>query len=314
LARAARARRIGMEAMQALAEAARLWALSHEDSDADGFSPRRRSRSPAAAGSSRQLLGFGRHGNLTYAQVRRQQPGYCRWALNVSRPGGPLRQFQRWLRAVEAGGTAEGEEGDEEEDDDDEDDDGSGSADTVEALLSRRGRVPTPMAHLRLQADVLRRVQEIFGRDDDTEAEGDDAEGERRGPGRQPEGGAGVWNPAAIVSSLPRVQFTAALFSGDPYPESCPVCLEDFAPCSEPENGPAPRSIVLTPCLHAFHAQCLLGCLQRSRDCPSCRWDVSDAGEEKALARRPEPPRGEVLISDEEAPPQGGVLISDGED
>merc|ERR1712224_270376 len=53
---------------------------------------------------------------------------------------------------------------------------------------------------------------------------------------------------ADIIERLPALAFSKALFSGDPYPESCPVCLEDFGPPAgdehrdEPAQGPLARA------------------------------------------------------------------------
>merc|ERR1740138_1048808 len=87
-----------------------------------------------------------------------------------------------------------------------------------------------------------------------------------------------------LLEQFPRVPFSRALFSGEPYSERCPVCMEDFGPgAEEPE-----KAIVLTPCLHAFHLGCLGSWLERRRGghrCPTCRWDVSNDGALAAFSR-----------------------------
>merc|ERR1711939_631605 len=74
---------------------------------------------------------------------------------------------------------------------------------------------------------------------------------------------------------LPRLEYAADLFSGDPHPKDCPICLQQFT-CQD--DGPF-SEIVLTPCFHVFHACCLGEWLQKNQGCPSCRWDLTDTGE-----------------------------------
>eukprot|EP00927_Polykrikos_kofoidii_P080659 TRINITY_DN77581_c0_g1_i1.p1 TRINITY_DN77581_c0_g1~~TRINITY_DN77581_c0_g1_i1.p1 ORF type:complete len:315 (+),score=21.38 TRINITY_DN77581_c0_g1_i1:59-1003(+) len=77
------------------------------------------------------------------------------------------------------------------------------------------------------------------------------------------------------VDQLPRVPFKKDLFSGSPHPEECPICLEEWQSTS--------GEIVLTPCLHVFHVSCLGGWIVERNDCPTCRWDLKNTGEENAL-------------------------------
>lgn len=112
--------------------------------------------------------------------------------------------------------------------------------------------------------------------------------------------GSGAWRAEAVVKALPRVPFSTALFSGEPHPQSCPICMEDFE-----EVVSACRQIVLTPCFHVFHENCLRGWVVRRRECPSCRWDITNLGEKEALAQRvaalaAAPPAGVIDISDDE--------------
>eukprot|EP00408_Alexandrium_pacificum_P025721 CAMPEP_0171195544 /NCGR_PEP_ID=MMETSP0790-20130122/21450_1 /TAXON_ID=2925 /ORGANISM="Alexandrium catenella, Strain OF101" /LENGTH=261 /DNA_ID=CAMNT_0011660757 /DNA_START=1 /DNA_END=786 /DNA_ORIENTATION=+ len=68
---------------------------------------RSRSREKACAGAdpaalaSKQIT-FGRHAGKSYEEVRRTEPGYCRWALSQERPGGALAPFVRYLRLTSA--------------------------------------------------------------------------------------------------------------------------------------------------------------------------------------------------------------------
>merc|ERR1712187_129487 len=77
---------------------------------------------------------------------------------------------------------------------------------------------------------------------------------------------------ANILEQLPRIAHSAELFSGNPHPTTCPICMENWTDVSS--------DIVLTPCLHAFHEKCLQGWMVRSIDCPSCRWDISKSGDQ----------------------------------
>merc|ERR1712039_155386 len=106
--------------------------------------------------------------------------------------------------------------------------------------------------------------------DDDEEAEPDSSNPAASSSRRLPA------DKAAILARLPRVQYTAQHFSGEPYPEVCPICMEDFGPAADESKK---DEIVLTPCLHPFHEHCLSGWLVKHSECPSCRWDVADNGE-----------------------------------
>merc|ERR1712151_622078 len=76
----------------------------------------------------------------------------------------------------------------------------------------------------------------------------------------------------AILERLPQVAYSAELFSGEPHPESCPICMEDFGASEQLASS----TILLTPCLHAYHEHCLRGWLEKNKNtfCPSCRWDL----------------------------------------
>lgn len=51
-----------------------------------------------------------------------------------------------------------------------------------------------------------------------------------------------------------------------PYPSECSICLLNW------ETGDTAK---ITPCGHAFHAECLGGWLQTARTCPVCRQDLA---------------------------------------
>lgn len=78
------------------------------------------------------------------------------------------------------------------------------------------------------------------------------------------------------VERLPRIPFKKDMFSGDTYPDACPICFEDWEDVKS--------DIVLTPCFHVFHACCLDGWIGERKDCPSCRCDVTETGEAKAIS------------------------------
>lgn len=40
----------------------------------------------------------------------------------------------------------------------------------------------------------------------------------------------------------------------------------------------------MTPCFHTFHLGCIAGWLSRRHECPTCRWDIRDFGEEQAMS------------------------------
>lgn len=119
-----------------------------------------------------------------------------------------------------------------------------------------------------------------------------------------------------LLNGLPRIAFSTGIFSGDPHPVACPICMDDFGPsarpapsgaasggltndgeaaaggelpagtASQPREGGAELEIVLTPCLHVFHVGCLTNWLARpsaARACPTCRWDIGDDGASRAL-------------------------------
>eukprot|EP00438_Fugacium_kawagutii_P017570 Skav222233 [mRNA] locus=scaffold3059:794:6204:- [translate_table: standard] len=103
---------------------------------------------------------------------------------------------------------------------------------------------------------------------------------QRREPRREPRRSRNQLT--TLIEQLPRVPFSASLFSGQTHQQSCPICMEDFGAW---EAGSA-LEIVITPCFHTFHVGCISGWLGKRRglshDCPTCRWDIRDSGEQQA--------------------------------
>ncbi|KAL6137882.1 hypothetical protein ACLB2K_063171 [Fragaria x ananassa] len=49
--------------------------------------------------------------------------------------------------------------------------------------------------------------------------------------------------------------------------KSCAICLEDFEPKQE---------VMLTPCKHMFHEECIVPWVKSNGRCPVCRFGMSD--------------------------------------
>ncbi|CAO2184926.1 unnamed protein product [Urochloa humidicola] len=65
------------------------------------------------------------------------------------------------------------------------------------------------------------------------------------------------------VEAMPTVEITGGNVGGDS--DSCPVCLEDYAP------GERAREM---PCRHRFHANCIVPWLEMHSSCPVCRFQL----------------------------------------
>mmetsp|Transcript_2295 Transcript_2295/g.3946 ORF Transcript_2295/g.3946 Transcript_2295/m.3946 type:complete len:371 (+) Transcript_2295:64-1176(+) len=75
--------------------------------------------------------------------------------------------------------------------------------------------------------------------------------------------------PAETITSLESMAYDAALFGDEddkPYPAECAICLLPW----EPQDA-----IKVTPCMHAFHEECLGNWLRSARTCPVCRLDLT---------------------------------------
>jgi len=209
--------------------------------------PSRSSRGRSRSSGRRGRLGvhtrltFGRHVDRTYGEVLRTEPSYVEWALSVPRPQGDLRHFVAWLRLVmEVDEDEEGAWSDSELFDEEEEEEEEEEEDYSHHSAGHQIQALENQRRQRGSADMLK----------------------------------------ALIEQLPRVPFSANLFSGTPHPESCPICMEDFS-AWEPGQ---PSEIVITPCLHTFHVGCISGWLGRRHDCPSCRWDIRDSGEQQAMS------------------------------
>jgi len=229
----------------------RMSSMLSEDSDSSELSIRSRSRGrqrPARPPGGDTVLSFGRHEGRTYRDIANDEPGYVRWVLSVRQPQGRLRALQSWLRANSRVGPE--------------------SPDTDRFFTDSS--------------------------DSGGEDRGTAPDAATRPPGPNAE-------MQTLLNDLPRIAFSPAIFSGDPHPTACPICMENFGssassgrePAAGGDSAAGPSSgdgsgleIVLTPCLHVFHASCLTNWLARptaARACPTCRWDVGDDGASKAL-------------------------------
>eukprot|EP00929_Paragymnodinium_shiwhaense_P064886 TRINITY_DN32582_c0_g1_i1.p1 TRINITY_DN32582_c0_g1~~TRINITY_DN32582_c0_g1_i1.p1 ORF type:complete len:349 (+),score=53.21 TRINITY_DN32582_c0_g1_i1:177-1223(+) len=213
------------------------------------------------------ILTFGMHAGQSYEETWRNQRGYCRWAMNVPHPSGPLRDFQRWLARRQR-----------------RDETGSASEESLSLGLSDSSDSSDSdgNGHVGPAADLLGlRIADLF----DEEENG----GLSAGGGGHRRDAAAAQRISDAIGRLPRVAYNERFFSGEPYPESCPICMESFkedtdAPAASSQAPQAhEREIALTPCLHVFHTGCLKGWLARSHECPSCRWNVLDTGAGKVL-------------------------------
>ncbi|KNE63179.1 hypothetical protein AMAG_08333 [Allomyces macrogynus ATCC 38327] len=82
--------------------------------------------------------------------------------------------------------------------------------------------------------------------------------------------------PAYVIAALPRV---AHVLSGaDDRDDQCVVCLHALS--RPPSDGAAVDGdslvplLIPLPCLHTFHEECAVKCLEARPTCPVCRFDV----------------------------------------
>lgn len=80
-------------------------------------------------------------------------------------------------------------------------------------------------------------------------------------------------DPGDTALALEKVPYREDIFEDgniDKHPESCPICLENFA---------VGQDIVCTPCparaKHVFHQQCLSEWMRTTMTCPLCRHDMT---------------------------------------
>mmetsp|Transcript_20972 Transcript_20972/g.39409 ORF Transcript_20972/g.39409 Transcript_20972/m.39409 type:complete len:303 (+) Transcript_20972:80-988(+) len=252
--------------------------------DSRSRSSSRRSRRRGDALSPRMT--FGRHAGMRYHEVVQQYPGYVHWARSQSNPSGGLRQFVSWLERTYGPDPRRPRSPDDDENeipseedfsdpesplgDDLEDDLGLADLDVfqlniaqlmVQRMMGRqRQDGPFPSPHARHPAAARDAVRPPLA--------------SQGSSGRR-----GSLRVSQLLDELPRLTYSVSLFSGNPHPESCPICMEDFAAWEAGQD----TEIVMTPCLHTFHIGCVRGWLKRRPECPTCRWDITDLGAEKAF-------------------------------
>ena len=203
---------------------------------------------------------FGRYEGVPCDDVLRNDPDYCDWATRIENPSGPLRQFAAWVRNARSQSERES------------DSDTSSHDERFEDISGRH--------------DGVHRLEE----QDWTIGESgvDDAE--------NPHQAAQKSGAANIISRLPHVTFSPKLFSGDPHPKACPICMENFA---SPEEAPR-YHILRTQCLHVFHEHCLKRWLElrENQRCPICRYVLTDDGQN--AARHPAQSQGIITVPDDD--------------
>ena len=203
---------------------------------------------------------FGRYEGVPCDDVLRNDPDYCDWATRLENPSGPLRQFAAWVRNARSQFERES------------DSDTSSHDERFEDISGRH--------------DGVHRLEE----QDWTIGESgvDDAE--------NPHQAAQKSGAANIISRLPHVTFSPKLFSGDPHPKACPICMENFA---SPEEAPR-YHILRTQCLHVFHEHCLKRWLElrENQRCPICRYVLTDDGQN--AARHPAQSQGIITVPDDD--------------
>ena len=169
-------------------------------------------------------------------------------------------------------------------------------------------RIENPSGPLRQFAAWVRNARSQFELEPDSDTSSPDERFEFTSgddDAENPHQAAQKSGAANIIPRLPHVIFSPKLFSGDPYPKACPICMENFA---SPEEAPR-YYILLTQCHHAFHEHCLKRWLDENQCCPSCRWDLRVAGED--AARHPAQPQGTITAARHPAQSHGTITVSD---
>ncbi|KAJ3372668.1 hypothetical protein GGF31_001692 [Allomyces arbusculus] len=82
--------------------------------------------------------------------------------------------------------------------------------------------------------------------------------------------------PAYVIAALPRVAHVC--YRTDDRDDQCVVCLHSLS--RPPSDGAAPDGeststlLIPLPCMHTFHEECAVKCLEARPTCPVCRFDV----------------------------------------
>ena len=169
-------------------------------------------------------------------------------------------------------------------------------------------RIENPSGPLRQFAAWVRNARSQFELEPDSDTSSPDERFEFTSgddDAENPHQAAQKSGAANIIPRLPHVIFSPKLFSGDPYPKACPICMENFA---SPEEAPR-YYILLTQCHHAFHEHCLKRWLDENQCCPSCRWDLRVTGED--AARHPAQPQGTITAARHPAQSHDTITVSD---
>ena len=203
---------------------------------------------------------FGRYEGVPCDDVLRNDPHYCDWATRIENPSGPLRQFAAWVRNARSQSERE------------QDSDTSSPDERFEFMSG------WPVGVHRLAS-----MSWTTGESGDDDAENPHQAAQKSGA-------------ANIISRLPHVTFSPKLFSGDPHPKACPICMENFA---SPEEAPR-YHILRTQCLHVFHEHCLKRWLElrENQRCPICRYVLTDDGQN--AARHPAQSQGIITVPDDD--------------
>lgn len=213
----------------------------------NGAARRARSRSRSPQTATRNTLAFGRHAGRSYEEVFEHEPQYCQWALT--------RIGDRTTGADMGNGASRG--------------DFQNFTSWLRHQLMQGATPGDSLAEIRSRS---------VGSNASYLAQRSAADSGSHSAGNTI---TRVVDPRDLklqrdLDRLPRVPFCSKLFSGDPYPTACAICLEAWV-------DDVASAIVMTPCLHVFHESCLKVWIFQRPECPSCRWDITDVGEAKTV-------------------------------
>ncbi|KAL6134181.1 hypothetical protein ACLB2K_066414 [Fragaria x ananassa] len=80
-----------------------------------------------------------------------------------------------------------------------------------------------------------------------------------------------IYNPLRRISPTVNLYYRGTVVDSDKERndngKSCAICLEDFEPKQE---------VMLTPCKHMFHEECIVPWVKSNGRCPVCRFGMSD--------------------------------------